>query len=162
LHALPACKFRVETTLGTTKAPAILLMAMEYPSDTSSTATAAPPSPDTSHREKDISSGLANAPYVGQLQSPSLQHAVMGQLSYAPATQTTVITTTTTTTTAFPPFLVHAPRDLAERDPKHYPLAASPTPSGIKRFTLQLAGRPAIYEEMGNVETGLLEVLSEP
>jgi hypothetical protein len=80
------------------------------------------------------------------------------QLSYAPATQTTVVTTTTTTTTAFPPFLMKAPRNLAERDSKNYPLASKPTPDALKRFTFDLGGQIACFEEAADVDSAMNEV----
>src|ERR1700743_912835 len=39
-------------------------------------------------------------------------YTTLGQLSYAPATQTTIVTTTTTTTTTFPPLVMRPPRNL--------------------------------------------------
>ena len=79
---------------------------------------------------------------------------VLGQFSYAPATQTTVVTTTTTTTTQFPPLRMKAPQYLNELDPKQYPLASSPTPQSIKELHFNVEGRPAIFQEMGDtVET---------
>ncbi|KAI9722900.1 MAG: hypothetical protein M1812_001348 [Candelaria pacifica] len=82
-------------------------------------------------------------------------YTTLGQLSYAPATQTTVVTTTTTTTTAFPPLVLKAPRQLSELDPKLYPLASSPTPSSIKRFCFNLGGRPTYFREAENVSETL-------
>jgi F-box and WD-40 domain protein CDC4 len=86
------------------------------------------------------------------------QYTALGQLKYAPATQTTVVTTTTTTTTSFPPLLLKAPRHLYNRDPKQYPLAASPTPDGIKNFAFEVDGRPVCFEEIEDLEGPLLEV----
>jgi F-box and WD-40 domain protein CDC4 len=77
---------------------------------------------------------------------------VLGQLSFAPATQTIVITTTTTTTTNFPPLLMKAPQHLHSLDPKEYPLAASPTPASIRKFRFNIGGRSAIFEEAEDVD----------
>ena len=82
----------------------------------------------------------------------------LGQLSYAPTTQTTVVTTTTTTTTTFPPFVMSAPRCLKERDPEVYPLATSPTPQSIKKIRFDLNGRSAYFEEGDATEQRLHEV----
>ncbi|KAK8253820.1 WD repeat-containing protein pop1 [Phyllosticta capitalensis] len=79
-------------------------------------------------------------------------HASLGQLSYGPATQTTVVTTTTTTTTSFPPLLLNAPRHLNQRDPKQYPLAASPTPQSIKDFSFSIGGREARFREADDAQ----------
>ena len=72
---------------------------------------------------------------------------VLGQFSYAPATQTTVVTTTTTTTTNFPPILMKAPQHLFELDPKLYPLASSPTPISIKKLCFDVDGKPTLFQE---------------
>ena len=88
------------------------------------------------------------------------RHAVVGQVSYAPATQTTVVTTTTTTTTAFPPFILKAPRHLYDLDPKLYPLAASPTPQSIKRFRFDSGGIASLFQEAEDSSAKLEEVSS--
>ena len=72
---------------------------------------------------------------------------MIGQFSFAPATQTTVITTTTTTTTSFPPLMIKAPHHLHELDSKLYPLATSPTPKCIKRLCFDVGGRPTVFAE---------------
>ena len=72
---------------------------------------------------------------------------VLGQFSYAPATQTTVVTTTRTVTTKFPPLVLKAPKHLHELDPKQYPLASSPTPQCIKKINFGVAGRPTTFRE---------------
>ena len=72
---------------------------------------------------------------------------VLGQFSYAPATQTTVVTTTTTTTTNFPPILMKAPQHLFDLDPKLYPLASSPTPISIKKLCFDVDGTPTLFQE---------------
>lgn len=83
----------------------------------------------------------------------------VGRFSLAPATQTTVVTTTTKTTTSFPPFVVKAPKNLRDRDPETYPLAASPTPDIIKKIHLNLGGQHAIFEEQSNPARRLKEVI---
>jgi F-box and WD-40 domain protein CDC4 len=94
----------------------------------------------------------------GRRGSKMQQFAALGHLKYAPATQTTVVTTTTTTTTSFPPLLLKAPRHLYDRDPKQYPLAASPTPEGIRNFSFDLNGRPVCFSETDDLEGPLLQV----
>lgn len=83
---------------------------------------------------------------------------ILGQFSFAPATQTTVVTTTTTTTTSFPPLMMKAPHHLHELDPKLYPLASSPTPKSIKRFCFDVGGRPTYFNEAENTLDALKEV----
>ena len=92
-----------------------------------------------------------------QQQAASQVNAV-GQLSFSPATQTTVVTTTTTTTTSFPPFVLNAPTDLRTRDPEVYPLAAIPTPSWLKKVTFPLGGQTALFEEADDAQHKLNEV----
>lgn len=87
---------------------------------------------------------------------------MLGQFSYAPATQTTIVTTTTTTTTNFPPLIVKAPHSLHELDPKMYPLAFSPTPQSIKRFCFDVGGRQAIFSEADDTQDALNEVRKIP
>lgn len=88
-------------------------------------------------------------------------YAALGQLSYAPTTQTTVVTTTTTTTTSFPPLVLNAPRHLHERDPKQYPLAASPTPQAIKEFSFITGGKQARFREADDAQNTLEKVCSQ-
>lgn len=86
---------------------------------------------------------------------------VLGQLSYAPATQTTVVTTTTTTTTKFPPLVVKAPQHLHDLDPKQYPLASTPTPQCIRKLCFDVDGRATMFQEADDtLET--LEKVSSP
>lgn len=86
---------------------------------------------------------------------------VLGQFSYAPATQTTVVTTTTTTTTNFPPIMMKAPQHLYDLDPKLYPLASSPTPTSIKRLCFDVDGTPTLFQEADDtLET--LEKVCQP
>ena len=86
---------------------------------------------------------------------------VLGQFSYAPATQTTVVTTTTTTTTNFPPIMMKAPQHLYDLDPKLYPLASSPTPTSIKKLCFDVDGTPTLFQEADDtLET--LEKVCEP
>ncbi len=75
---------------------------------------------------------------------------VLGHFAFAPTTQTTVVTTTTTTTTTFPPLKLEDPPQLRDRDPKVYPLAASPTPSALKNFTFDVGGRQVTFREAEN------------
>jgi F-box and WD-40 domain protein CDC4 len=82
----------------------------------------------------------------------------LGQFSYAPATQTTVVTTTTTTTTSFPPLMLKPPRHLNDRDPKQYPLAATPTPKALKSIMFEVDGKPTYYREADNPSQVLTEV----
>lgn len=83
---------------------------------------------------------------------------VLGQFSFAPATQTTIVTTTTTTTTSFPPLVMKAPHHLHELDSKMYPLASSPTPKSIKRFCFDVGGRPTFFSEADDTRDTLEEV----
>ena len=85
-------------------------------------------------------------------------YATVGQLSYAPTTQTTVVTTTTTTTTSFPPLFLRPPRHLSERDPRLYPLAASPTPNALRKLNFTLNGQRAIFREADDAEKAVEEV----
>jgi F-box and WD-40 domain protein CDC4 len=101
--------------------------------------TTAPASPD---RHQDMS------PYT-----------TMAHVAFAPATQQTVVTTTTTTTVTLPPLLIRPPRDMLSRDPKQYPLASTPTPSSLQRFSLNVGGVPVVYQEAQNVQSSLDQVL---
>ena len=101
---------------------------------------------------------MASAQAKASIQNMDTDFDTLCQLSYAPATQTTVVTTTTTTTTSFPPFAVKGPRNLSERDPKQYPLAAAPTPSSIKRFFFDVNGTPACFQEAEDSEVALQDV----
>lgn len=89
-------------------------------------------------------------------------HDMLGQFSFAPATQTTIVTTTTTTTTSFPPLLMKGPHHLRELDPKLYPLASSPTPLSIKRLCFDIGGRPAFFREADNALETFQEVRPPP
>jgi len=83
---------------------------------------------------------------------------VLGQFSFAPATQTTVVTTTTTTTTSFPPLVMKAPTHLYRLDPKLYPLAASPTPQALKKLSFEAGGRQTLFQEAENATQTLRTV----
>lgn len=85
-------------------------------------------------------------------------YATLGQLSIAPATQTTVVTTTTRTITSYPPLLLNAPRNLSERDSREYPLARAPAPQSIKRFRFPLGDAQACFEETNDVATSVQKV----
>ncbi|KIW00662.1 uncharacterized protein PV09_07849 [Verruconis gallopava] len=125
-----------------------------YSPASSLSATLVPPSPETDHPSTMTSTG---ALIESRRSSTVPQYAALGQLKYAPATQTTVVTTTTTTTTSFPPLLLKAPRHLHDRDPKQYPLAASPTPESIKNFTFDIGGRPVCFSETNDLEEPLYQ-----
>ena len=83
---------------------------------------------------------------------------VLGQISYAPATKTTVVTTVTRTTTEFPPLMMKSPQHLYELDPKLFPLASSPTPQSIKSLCFELEGRPTLFQEADDTLLRLEEV----
>ena len=128
--------------------------------------------PESSHAEDGLHTSLAAT--LNDSTSPSMavrsrragnQHIqgpssddMLGQFSFAPATQTTVVTTTTTTTTSFPPLVIKAPHHLHELDSKLYPLASSPTPKSIKNFHFNVAGRPTFFSEAEDTLDSLQEV----
>lgn len=85
---------------------------------------------------------------------------LLGQFSFAPATQTTVVTTTTTTTTKFPPFLMRPPRRMQDLDLKHYPLAATPTPASLRNIHFEIGGRRTIFHEAEDATVALEQVWS--
>lgn len=85
----------------------------------------------------------------------------VGQVSFSPATQTTVVKTTTTTTVSFPPFVLNAPKDLADRDPEIFPLAAIPTPPCLKKLRFPVGSRIAQFEELDDAHQALRQV-SQP
>ena len=121
----------------------------------------APPSPvDTQTIDDDLKRHETMRSPRGP--SPFDSYAAVGQLSYAPATKTTVVTTTTTTTTSFPPILFKNPRNLLERDPKQYPLAATPTPQSIRKLCFDLGGIQTRFEEDEDVRGNVLEVSLTP
>lgn len=93
-------------------------------------------------------------PYTADIE----QNALLGQFSFAPATQTTVITTTTTTTTKFPPFLMRPPRRMHELDLKHYPLAASPTPANLRNIHFEIGGKATVFREAEDTTLALEQV----
>jgi F-box and WD-40 domain protein CDC4 len=122
----------------------------------SNSVTLAPPSPETDdsqtmnadhHTIVHDSRGLVSPP-VGKF-------ATVAKLS---ATQTTVVTTTTTTTTSIPPLLLRPPRHLHDRDPKHYPLAASPIPAAIKNFSFHHNGQTTLVKEEDILEDSFSQV----
>ncbi|KAL1297186.1 hypothetical protein AAFC00_004758 [Neodothiora populina] len=82
-------------------------------------------------------------------------YSALGHVSFAPATRQTVVTTTTTTTVSLPPLLFRPPQDLAVRDPKQYPLAASPTPYSLRRFNIDVGGRQVVYREADDAQASL-------
>lgn len=85
-------------------------------------------------------------------------YATMAQLSFAPATKTTVVTTTYTTTTTFPPMCINAPGLLGERDPKEYPLAHTQAPQSIRKFYFDSEGGAlACFEEAHDISEKVQE-----
>jgi hypothetical protein len=134
-----------------------------FSSSSSASNTLAPPSPEAEPALLAVMADAQAAPRHrrGSISAaPLSQYAALGQLSYAPATQTTVVTTTTTTTTSFPPLILRAPKHLYDRDPKQYPLAASPTPAAIRDFTFDVNGKPACFREADDLEGSLQQVCS--
>ena len=95
---------------------------------------------------------------TGRQKNLSSSAEVLGQFSFAPATQTTIVTTTTTTTTNFPPLIMRAPNHLHQLDAKLYPLAASPTPSTLKKLKFNLEGKPILFCEADDAESTLHNV----
>jgi F-box and WD-40 domain protein CDC4 len=88
-------------------------------------------------------------------------NALVGQFSFAPATQTTVVTTTTTTTTKFPPILMQQPRWLHDVDLKQYPLAGSPTPASLRKIQFQIGGKQTIFQEADDATLALEQFQEE-
>jgi len=131
---------------------------LDYYSASSASDTLAPPSPEHEPLQLNDSSSTLSMAEHKRGSSSSSAYAALGQLSYAPATQTTVVTTTTTTTTSFPPLILRAPKHLYDRDPKQYPLAASPTPAAFKDFSFDVDGKPACFHEADDLEGSLLQV----
>ncbi|OQV03310.1 WD domain-containing protein [Cladophialophora immunda] len=87
--------------------------------------------------------------------------SLLGQFSFAPATQTTVVTTTTTTTTNFPPFIIRPVRRTKDLDLKQYPLAASPTPAGLKKIHFEIGGKHTIFREAEDTTLALEQFQEE-
>ena len=87
--------------------------------------------------------------------------ALLGQFSFAPATQTTVVTTTTTTTTKFPPFRMRQPRRLQDLDPNQYPLADSPTPASLRKIQFEIGGKQTIFNEIEDTALALEQFQEE-
>ena len=113
---------------------------------------------ETFRAESDMQSDVTlDCSHSGQASGSS---NMLGQFSFAPATQTTVVTTTTVTTTSFPPLVMKAPHHLHELDWKLYPLAASPTPRSIKRLCFDIGGRPTYFREADDTSKTLHEVCS--
>ncbi|KAL9063558.1 MAG: hypothetical protein Q9157_008183, partial [Trypethelium eluteriae] len=88
-------------------------------------------------------------------------HSTLAQLSYGPATQTTVVTTTTTTTTSLAPIVLKPSRHLNERDPKLYPLASTPTPQSLKKVSFSVGGHQACFREADSPEREFREASLE-
>jgi len=85
-------------------------------------------------------------------------HSAVGQFAFAPATQQTTVTTTTTTTVSLEPFILRPPVDLADRDPKQYPLAFSPTPVSMRSIGLEVGGMRASFKEADDTDGFLQKV----
>ena len=83
---------------------------------------------------------------------------VLGQFSFAPATQTTIVTTTTTTTTKLPPFLLKAPNYLRHSDPQQYPLAFVETPQVVKCLEFGSGCERVIFREADHTIEALEDV----
>lgn len=83
---------------------------------------------------------------------------VLGQFSFAPATQTTVVTTTTTTTTNFPPLVIKQPRNVQDLDPVQFPLANIRTPELLKNQSFTIGDRKVAFHEADDAASTLDEV----
>lgn len=127
------------------------------PFTSSSNSTAGTLSPSLATEGKSLVELASTMPSSQQGLDPSADD-MLGQFSFAPATQTTIVTTTTTTTTSFPPLVMKAPHHLNELDPKMYPLASSPTPKSIKRLCFDVGGRPTFFSEADDTRDTLEEV----
>lgn len=127
-----------------------------------STPNAPPTAPTSSTIAGSPTASILKTRQTGSIPSQPLDsirpNDVLGQLSYAPATQTTVVTTVTRTTTEFPPLMMKAPQHLYDLDPKLYPLASSPTPQSIKKLCFDLEGRPTLFQEADDTLLRLEEV----
>ncbi|KAJ9614525.1 SCF ubiquitin ligase complex subunit cdc4 [Cladophialophora chaetospira] len=117
------------------------------------------------HRPRSRSHGLGKqSRRRGNYIHPKLSaesDALLGQFSFAPATQTTVVTTTTTTTTKFPPMLMKQPRRMQDLDLKHYPLAAAPTPPGLRKIHFELGGKQTVFQEAEDTALALEQYQEE-
>ncbi|KAI4196199.1 MAG: hypothetical protein LQ346_003277 [Caloplaca aetnensis] len=82
---------------------------------------------------------------------------VLGQFSFAPATQTTVVTTTTTTTTNFPPLVIKQPRNVQDLDPVQFPLANIRTPELLKNQSFTIGDRKVAFHEADDAASTLDE-----
>jgi F-box and WD-40 domain protein CDC4 len=122
----------------------------------SNSVTLVPPSPETDASQTMDTDHHTIVHDTRGLVSPTVgKFATVAKLS---ATQTTVVTTTTTTTTSIPPLLLRPPRHLHDRDPKHYPLAASPIPAAIKNFSFHHNGHTTLVQEEDVLEDSLSQV----
>ena len=139
-----------ERILGSLSTPPIEFMSKQYP--------AFYDRPGSRMREKTYDKDDLTCHVMEQQCDTKATHEVLGQFSFAPATQTTVVTTTTTTTTSFPPLMMKAPNHLHQLDAKLYPLAASPTPPILKRLTFEAGGRRIEFREADNASQTLREV----
>ncbi|KAI4269204.1 MAG: hypothetical protein LQ337_007426 [Flavoplaca oasis] len=91
---------------------------------------------------------VQNVPQKRKRRAPAIApNDFLGQMSLAPATQTTVVTTTTTTTTEFPPLVIKAPRNLHDLDPVVYPLARLRTPASLRHVQFSIGDQTAVLKE---------------
>lgn len=89
-----------------------------------------------------------NIPQKRKRRTPTIApNDFFGQMSLAPATQTTVVTTTTTTTTEFPPLVIKAPRNVHDLDPVDYPLARLRTPASLRNVQFTIGDQTALLKE---------------
>ena len=120
-----------------------------------STAPASPTEDMPNHKPAhEANNDSANPDTVSSTTMMPPQHSTVGRFSFGPAIEQTVTTVTTTTTVSMPPLVIKPPKDLDERDPKQYPLAHSPTPSYLRKFSADLHSRPIrFYEDEDPQET---------
>ena len=94
------------------------------------------------------SNSIQNIPLKRKRRVPAIApNDFLGQMSLAPATQTTVVTTTTTTTTEFPPLVIKAPRNVHDLDPLDYPLARLRTPASLRHVQFSIGDQTAVLKE---------------
>lgn len=83
----------------------------------------------------------------------------VGEFALLPTTQTTTVVTTTTVSTSFPPVIIKKPpRRRSDFDLTLYPLRDASTPKGLRNFSFELDGKPAVFTERDNSERALFEV----
>jgi hypothetical protein len=91
-------------------------------------------------------------------QSRDQSQPIYAQMATVPVVTETIVTTRTITTTSYPPFVLQAPRNLADRNLSLYPLAATPTPDILKKARIEVGGRQAIFREADDSEEALEQV----